>query len=95
MQLVSSRFKGTKGDISPRNLKLSCESPYYMAFRILTFYTSVCSRRQLSTLQEKTFKGNKYQGITSGSKAPKDTHHWREVEYSVLAPFFCSSLCIW
>lgn len=59
MQPVIGRFKGTKGHISPLDLQLSCESPYYMAFSILKFYTSLYSRGQLSTLQEKIFKGNK------------------------------------
>lgn len=69
MQLVSSKFKGTTGHITPLNL--SCWSPYYMAFRILKCFTHVCSRGQLPTLQEKMFKGNKYQGTTSGSKTSK------------------------
>lgn len=40
-----------------------------MAFRILKFYTSACSRGQLLSLQEETSQvvGDKYQGTTSGS----------------------------
>lgn len=61
MQQVSSRFKG---HIYPFNLQLSCESPYYMAFRICIFKRMIIN-----------FTGKKYSKVINIQAPPLAPNH--------------------